>query len=84
MNNSAERVLGATTTAILIASLLAPWTGGLINYVSAGAIGKWVMFPDGYEDTLLTAFTGGLIRFYGWLEKRKIVKEQLERNPENG
>ena len=75
MNNSAERVLSATTTGVLLAALLAPWSGGLLNYIAASSIGKWVMFPEGYEDTLLAAFTGLVIRVFGWLEKRRIVSE---------
>lgn len=68
-------MLGSIVTGGLFASLLAPWTDGLVLWLTQSPIGIWVMFPEGYGATLLSGATTGITYLISWLKLRTIRHE---------
>jgi hypothetical protein len=62
----------AVITGGLLSGLLAPWSSGFVAWLATSHIGQWVMFPEGYEMTLLSAITTGITYLIGYLKLRQM------------
>ena len=71
-----QKMLGAITTGGLLSAVFAPWSGGLVRYLEHSPVGLWVMFPDGYSDTLLAGITTLVIYILGRLQLRNLPTEK--------